>query len=49
MYRNAVKYKGIWLAPGSYSLELYKEKKFGLLDKHLKELDIAYRKLSGLK
>lgn len=49
MYRNAVKYKDIWLAPGSHAKQLYDEKKFAALDKHLKELDIAYRKLSGLK
>lgn len=49
MYRNAVKYKDIWLAPGSYSKQLFDEKKFAELDKHLKELDAAYRKLTGLK
>lgn len=49
MYRNAVKYKDTWLAPGSYAKQLYDEKKYAALDKHLKELDDAFRKLSGLK
>lgn len=49
MYLKAIKYKDIWLAPGSYSMELFESKKFQELDAHLKELDIAYRKLSGLK
>lgn len=49
MYRNAVKYKGVWLAPGSHSKELFDEKKFDVLDKHLKAQDVAYRKESGIK
>jgi len=49
MYRNAIKYKNTWLAPGSYAKQLHDEKKFEALDKHLKELDVAFRKLSGLK
>lgn len=49
MYRDAVKYKDTWLAPGSEAMELFKAKKFELLDKHLKALDEAFRKLSGLK
>lgn len=49
MYRDAVKYKDTWLAPGSEAMELFKAKKFAALDKHLKGLDEAYRKLTGLK
>ena len=49
MYRDAVKYKDTWLAPGSHAKQLHDEKKFSDLDKHLKELDVAFRKLSGLK
>lgn len=48
MYREAVKYKDTWLAPGSEAMRLYQLKAFHALDKHLKELDAAYRKLSGL-
>ena len=47
MYRSAVKYKDGWLAPGSHALELYEAKKFAELDKHLAELDKAWRKLEG--
>lgn len=47
MYRNAVKYKGEWLAPGSYALELLQAKKFKELDQHLAELDKQFKKLEG--
>ncbi|ATN92902.1 DNA recombination-mediator protein A [Pseudomonas phage PPSC2] len=47
MYRDAVKYKGTWLAPGSQCLELYKAKKFSELDALIKELDAKWRKLTG--
>lgn len=49
MYLNAVKYKGVWLAPGSDAIELHLMKDFTKLDKHLKELDDAKRKLEGRK
>lgn len=38
MYRNAIKYKGLWLAPGSRAHQLHEEKKFEELDKHIKEV-----------
>lgn len=47
MYRNAAKYKDIWLAPGSYAMELYQAKKMQELDKHLAELDKQWKKLEG--
>lgn len=47
MYRSAVAYGGTWLAPGSDALVLYQLKKFKELDKHLAELDKAWRKLEG--
>lgn len=52
MYRNAVWYKGIWLAPGSESLELYQSKDpkdRQKLDKHLKAQELAYNKLAGIE
>lgn len=51
MYRDAVKYNGIYLAPGSEAMALYQSKKpedRKKLDLHLKKLDQDYRKLSGL-
>lgn len=48
MYRSAVKYKDVWLAPGSEAMSLYDAKKFDKLDKLLSDCDKAYRKLSGL-
>ena len=39
MYKNAVQYKGSYLAPGSRCLELYQAKKMKELDALLKELD----------
>lgn len=49
MYRNAVEYKGVWLAPGSEALELYKLKQFQKLDELLAECDKNKRKLEGTK
>lgn len=45
MYRNAVEYKGVWLAPGSESYRLFHEKKFKELDQHQKLLAENERKL----
>lgn len=36
MYRTAINYKGLWLAPGSKALQLYQDKKFKELDAHIK-------------
>lgn len=47
MYRDAVKYGDIWLAPGSHGLELYRKKEFIELNKHLDHLDKEWRKLEG--
>lgn len=49
MYRTAVIYKGIGLAPGSESKALYDEgpKSRAKLDSHLMELDRKARTLSG--
>lgn len=47
MYRDAVKYKDTWLAPGSQCLELFKAKKYKELDALLKELDAKWRRLEG--
>lgn len=49
MYKNAVFYKSIWLAPGSQAYQLFQEKKYEALDKLLKECDDTYRKSSGIK
>lgn len=49
MYRNAVLYKGVWLAPGSEAKELYDSKEWAKLDKHLAALDKAKRKMEGTK
>ncbi len=53
MYRNAVKYKDVWLAPGSEGYELYKEREKGknqkLLDDLVKKCDNDKRKLEGMK
>ena len=45
MYRNAVRYKGIWLAPNSRAFQLYQEKKFKELDIHMKEVDEREKRL----
>lgn len=45
MYRGAIQYKGIWLAPGSLSHQLHTERKFKELDQHLKALDEKERLL----
>lgn len=47
MYRDAVKYKDSWLAPGSQCLELYKAKKFKELDALMKKTHAAWLKLEG--
>ncbi|WVS24645.1 hypothetical protein PSPHG_CDS_0164 [Pseudomonas phage Psxphi15] len=47
MYRDAVKYKDSWLAPGSEALELYKAKKWKELDALMAKTDAAWRKLEG--
>ena len=47
MYRNAVEYKGVWLAPGSESMKLYQEKKFKQLDELLADCEKRKRKLEG--
>ena len=47
MYRNAVLYNGVWLAPGSEAMELYQTKQWEKLDKHLAALDKAKRKMEG--
>ena len=45
MYIKAIKYKDIYLAPGSQAYQLYEDKKFQELDKHLKTLDQAEAEL----
>lgn len=45
MYRSAVNYKGVWLAPGSRAEELYRLKQFKELDAHIKALDQKERNL----
>lgn len=45
MYRNAVQYKGIWLAPGSQAHQLHTEKKFKELDQLMKEVAERDRKI----
>lgn len=47
MYRGAVQYRGVWLAPGSESLQLFKDGKFKELDQHLKAQDEKRRILEG--
>ena len=52
MYLKAVKYKDIWLAPGSEAYELYvelgnKPKNQEKLDKLIKECSDRKRKLEG--
>lgn len=49
MYRDAVNYKGVWLAPGSLAMELFKAKKMDALDKLLRETEDSKRKLEGRK
>lgn len=49
MYLNAVKYKNHgYIAPGSLAMELYQAKKWSELDKHMAELDKAYKKAGGV-
>jgi hypothetical protein len=45
VYRNAIEYKGTWLAPGSRAHQLHTEKKFKELDQHMKEVDERDRQL----
>jgi len=47
MYTKAVKYKDVWLAPGSEAYSLYEAKDWKKLDALLKETDNAKRKLEG--
>lgn len=47
MYKNAKLYKGVWMAPGSEGMRLLNDGKLKELDKLLKELDVAKRKLEG--
>lgn len=43
MYRNAVCYRGLWLAPGSNAIKLYEEKKFKELDQIVKQVEAEDR------
>lgn len=43
--KNAVLYKGVWLAKTSMAYALYDAKSFEALDKHLKQLDQNEREL----
>jgi len=43
--KNAVEYKGIWLARNSESYEMWEKKDFAKLDKHMKELDVKEKEL----
>ena len=45
MYRNAIQYKGTWLAPGSRAHQLHTDKKFKELDQLMKEVAERDRKL----
>jgi hypothetical protein len=47
MYRGAVLYQGVWLAPGSEALVLHREKKLKELDLLMKACDQAKAKLEG--
>ncbi len=38
MYRNAVFYKGVWLAPNSQAFQLHQDRKFNELDQLMKEV-----------
>lgn len=50
MYRNAIWCNGHgYIAPGSHAMELYQAKKFAELEKHLAEVDKAFKKLEGTK
>ena len=46
VYRGAVQYKGVWLAPGSHAFQLYQDKKFKELDQLMKEVAERDRKLT---
>lgn len=45
VYRNAIHYKGFWLAPGSLAHQLHTDKKFKELDQHIKAVEEKDRKL----
>lgn len=48
MYKDAVEYKGVWLAPGSQAFELYHSKDpkaRAKLDAFMKEVDERERRL----
>lgn len=47
MYVKAVKYKDVWLAPGSEGFQLYHEKKMETLDKLVKECNDRKNKMEG--
>lgn len=49
MYVNAIKYKDIWLAPGSDALALYQLKEYKKLDELLAACDKTKRKMEGAK
>lgn len=49
MPRDAVNYKGNWIAKGSDAYLMWEKKEFQKLDQHLAALDKAKRKLEGLK
>lgn len=36
MYRTAIKYYGLWLAPGSVAYQLHQDRKMDALEAHLK-------------
>lgn len=38
MYRTAIQYRGLWLAPASVAHQLHQDKKFEELDKHIKAI-----------
>jgi hypothetical protein len=47
MYRNAVKYCDVWLAPGSEAYDLFREKKFDQLKTLLAFCAKGREKLEG--
>lgn len=44
--KNAVYYKGMWLQKNSVAYALYMAEDFQRLDKHLKEVNATYDKLT---
>lgn len=43
--KNAVEYRGMWLAKNSAAYEMHEKKNFKDLDKHLKELETKNKEL----